>query len=62
MGPLSRSLPFVSDPTSAWISQRIREAREQLGWTQAVLAEQLERTQTAVSSGRPASASRAWTT
>ena len=49
MGPLSRSLPLVSDPTTAWISQRIREAREQLGWTQAVLAEQLERAQTAVS-------------
>jgi transcriptional regulator with XRE-family HTH domain len=49
MGPLSRSLPLVSDPTTAWISQRIRAAREQLGWTQAVLAEQLERTQTAVS-------------
>lgn len=49
MGPLSHSLPLVSDPTTAWISQRIREAREQLGWTQVMLAEQLERTQTAVS-------------
>ena len=49
MGTLSPRLALVSDPTTAWISKRIREARELLGWTQAMLAEQLGRTQTAVS-------------
>ncbi len=49
MGSLSPRLALVSDPTTAWIAKRIREAREQLGWTQALLAEQMGRTQTAVS-------------
>jgi transcriptional regulator with XRE-family HTH domain len=43
------SLAFVTDPTTAWISLRIKQARKQLGWTQAELAEQLDRTQTAIS-------------
>ncbi len=39
----------MTDPTSVWISKRIRDAREQRGWTQAELAEVLGRTQTSVS-------------
>jgi transcriptional regulator with XRE-family HTH domain len=39
----------VSDPTALWISKRISDARARLGWTQAELAAQLHRTQTAVS-------------
>ncbi len=35
--------------TSAWIARRIREARDQLGWSQTELADRLGRTQTAVS-------------
>jgi transcriptional regulator with XRE-family HTH domain len=43
------SLAFVTDPTTAWIARRIKQARGELGWKQAELAEHLGRTQTAVS-------------
>lgn len=45
----TRSLARVTDPTSIWVSKRIRDARTELGWTQADLAGHLGRTQTAVS-------------
>jgi len=35
--------------TTTWVARRIREAREQLGWSQAELAGRLNRTQTAIS-------------
>lgn len=35
--------------TTAWVAHRIREAREQLGLSQAELARRLDRTQTAIS-------------
>jgi Zn-dependent peptidase ImmA (M78 family)/DNA-binding XRE family transcriptional regulator len=35
--------------TTAWVARRIREAREQLGLSQAELARRLDRTQTAIS-------------
>jgi transcriptional regulator with XRE-family HTH domain len=49
MRPTSPTLAPVSDPTTAWVAKRIREAREDLGLTQAALAERLDCTQTAVS-------------
>jgi transcriptional regulator with XRE-family HTH domain len=39
----------VASNVSTWIAQRIREAREARGWTQAELAQRLLKTQTAVS-------------
>jgi Zn-dependent peptidase ImmA (M78 family)/DNA-binding XRE family transcriptional regulator len=42
------TVPGVTD-TTTWISRRIREIRERLGWTQARLAAELGVTQTAVS-------------
>lgn len=35
--------------TAAWVARRVREARDEQGWTQADLAQRLGRTQTAVS-------------
>jgi Zn-dependent peptidase ImmA (M78 family)/DNA-binding XRE family transcriptional regulator len=45
---LEPAIPPVSE-TTTWVARRIRESREELGLSQAQLAERLDRTQTAVS-------------